>query len=86
MVNSQPSPDATPPSGPTGGPPTPHQPVHLSPMEKRWRYLTADLRSRPDFVILGAQRGYTTSLFRWLSSHPSVAPPSKKEIPYVDVH
>ena len=55
-------------------------------MEKRWRYLTADLRSRPDFVILGAQRGYTTSLFRCVSSHPSVAPPSKKEIHYFDVH
>jgi hypothetical protein len=51
-----------------------------------WRYATADLRARPDFVILGTQRGGTTSLYTWLSSHPQVAPAIRKEIHYFDVH
>ncbi len=48
------------------------------------RYSTADLRSLPDFVILGTQRGGTTSLYRWLMSHPGVAPGLKKEVHYFD--
>jgi hypothetical protein len=55
-------------------------------MTKMWRYATADLRARPHFVILGAQRGGTTSLYRWLSSHPSVSPAPRKELHYFDVH
>jgi Sulfotransferase domain len=33
----------------------------------------------PDFVIVGAQRGGTTSLFAYLSAHPQVAPAAMKE-------
>ena len=51
-----------------------------------WRYLSADLRSMPDFVIVGAARSGTTSLYRWLGSHPDVAPAWKKEIHYFDEH
>jgi hypothetical protein len=54
--------------------------------ETTWRYLTADLRSLPDFVIIGAQRGGTTSLYRWLCSNPRVVPAARKEIHYFDVH
>jgi hypothetical protein len=50
------------------------------------RYLTADFRSLPDFVILGTQRGGTTSLYRWLTSHPRVTPGLKKEVHYFDDH
>jgi hypothetical protein len=50
------------------------------------RLLTADLRSLPDFVILGTQRGGTTSLYRWLATHPDVAPALKKEVHYFDGH
>jgi hypothetical protein len=50
------------------------------------RYLTADLRPLPNFVIVGAQRGGTTSLYRWLSSHPGVTPALKKEVHYFDIH
>jgi hypothetical protein len=50
------------------------------------RLLTADFRSLPDFVILGAQRGGTTSLYRWLATHPGVAPALKKEVHYFDGH
>ncbi len=50
------------------------------------RYLTASYRPLPHFVILGAQRGGTTSLYRWLSSHPDVAPALKKEVHFFDGH
>lgn len=51
-----------------------------------WRYATADFRAEPDFVILGAQRSGTTSLYRWLITHPDVAPASRKEVHFFDVH
>jgi hypothetical protein len=53
---------------------------------KLWRFATADLRVLPDFVILGTQRGGTTSLYQWLSLHPDMAPALKKEVHYFDVH
>lgn len=34
----------------------------------------------PDYIIIGAQRGGTTSLFHYLSENPSVSSPSKKEL------
>jgi hypothetical protein len=51
---------------------------------RRWRRATAALRTLPDVVILGTQRGGTTSLFDWLASHPSVAPSTTKEVHYFD--
>jgi len=35
---------------------------------------TAGIRSLPDFLIVGAQRGGTTSLYRYLARHPAVVP------------
>src|SRR5438093_4320202 len=35
---------------------------------------TSKLRVLPDFLIIGAQRAGTTSLYRYLSRHPAVAP------------
>jgi hypothetical protein len=35
---------------------------------------TAPLRMHPDFLLIGAQRSGTTSLYRYLAEHPSVAP------------
>lgn len=52
--------------------------------ERRWRRATAGLRTLPDVVILGTQRGGTTSLFDWLATHPSVAPSTTKEVHYFD--
>jgi hypothetical protein len=40
------------------------------------------LRLRPDFLIIGVQKGGTTSLFNYLAQHPSVAVSTKKEIGY----
>jgi hypothetical protein len=37
----------------------------------------------PDFVIVGTQRGGTTSLYAYLSAHPQVAPAAMKETHYL---
>ena len=44
---------------------------------------TARWRPAPEFVIIGAKRSGTTSLFRYLGEHPQVAPmfPSARRIP-----
>ena len=36
--------------------------------------LTSGLRTAPDFVIIGAKRGGTTSLYNYLLEHPSISP------------
>jgi hypothetical protein len=41
-------------------------------------------RLLPDFVIIGAAKAGTTSLYGWLSEHPFVAPASQKEVHYFD--
>jgi hypothetical protein len=53
------------------------------------RYLQATSFSRvlPDFLIIGTQRGGTTSLYRYLAQHPAVAPTLvSKGVHYFDVH
>ena len=39
-------------------------------------------RVDPAFLIIGAQRSGTTSLFRYLSQHPQVVPPLVKEVQF----
>ncbi len=41
-------------------------------------------RLLPDFVIIGAAKAGTTSLYGWLSEHPFVAPATTKEVHYFD--
>ena len=53
---------------------------------QRWRLATARWRPLPDVVVIGTQRGGTTSLFSWLARHPSVAPSFTKEVHYFDRH
>ncbi|MBA2681853.1 MAG: sulfotransferase domain-containing protein [Ktedonobacteraceae bacterium] len=38
----------------------------------------------PDFIIIGTQRGGTTSLYNYLSEHPSVSPASMKEVHFFE--
>jgi hypothetical protein len=48
---------------------------------------TAERRPLPDFLIIGAQRGGTTSLYRYLCSHPEVVPAVlNKGIHYFDTN
>ncbi|MDX2265811.1 MAG: sulfotransferase [Hyphomicrobiales bacterium] len=46
------------------------------------RGATGPWRAMPDFLIIGAQKAATTSLFRYILQHPDVAPPYRKEIHY----
>ncbi len=41
-------------------------------------------RLLPDFVIIGAAKAGTTSLYGWLSEHPFVMPATQKEVHYFD--
>ena len=41
------------------------------------------MASSPDFLILGAKRGGTTSLFHYLMEHPATTNPTKKELDYL---
>lgn len=51
-----------------------------------WGTLTAPWRLRPSFLIVGAQRAGTTTLYRVLSEHPAVARPTvSKGIGFFDV-
>ena len=47
---------------------------------------TARWRAAPDFLLIGAQRSGTTSLYRYLAAHPAIAPPLRKEIHYFTLH
>lgn len=40
----------------------------------------------PDFIIIGTQRGGTTSLYNYLSEHPKIAPARVKEVHYFSVN
>lgn len=52
-----------------------------------WGRLTAPRRALPSFLVIGAQRSGTTSLFRALSDHPQVFRPTvSKGIGYFDVN
>jgi hypothetical protein len=46
--------------------------------------MTSRLRLMPDFMIIGAQKGGTTSLFRLLEKHPCIIPAARKEVHYFD--
>jgi hypothetical protein len=48
------------------------------------RRMTASRRPLPDFIIAGAQKAGTTSLFDYLSGHPQCAAPLTKEVHYFD--
>src|SRR3954454_13935294 len=50
------------------------------------RYATAPWRVLPGVVIIGAQRGGTTSLHRYLVEHPDVHTAHHKELHYFDLH
>ena len=52
---------------------------------KRCGWVGARWRTYPDFVIIGAQKSGTTSLYKYLIQHPSILAASKKEIHYFDI-
>lgn len=51
-----------------------------------WLYRRASSRYRklPDFLIIGAQKSGTSSLFHYLGQHPALRPAFRKEVHYFD--
>jgi len=52
--------------------------------DRRFRAYTSFFRVMPDYIIIGAQRCGTTSLYNYLIQHPCIIPARKKEIHYYD--
>jgi hypothetical protein len=50
------------------------------------RVPTSQIRLMPDFIIIGAQRCGTTSLYNYLISHPCIAPALWKEVHFFDIN
>ena len=51
-----------------------------------FKQLTSFLRFKPSYLILGAQKGGTTSLHEYLVSHPGTVASYVKEIHYFDIN
>jgi len=50
------------------------------------RLLTTPVRILPDFIIIGAQKSGTTTLYNNLIRHPQVVQALRKEIHFFDIH
>lgn len=50
-------------------------------IRSRWQHRD---RALPDFLVLGVQKGGTTSLFNYLAATPGVMAPAKKELHHFD--
>jgi hypothetical protein len=48
------------------------------------RQITSDIRITPNFLVIGATRSGTTSLYNYLVSHPNIMPAFKKEVHFFD--
>jgi len=53
-------------------------------LAKLYRGMTSPLRLLPDFLVIGTQRGGTTSLYHYLEELPCIAPATTKEIHFFD--
>ena len=49
-----------------------------------WRRLSSPLRGLPGFLIIGAQRSGTSSLYAYVTRHPGIAAAANKEVHYFD--
>ena len=53
-------------------------------LSKLYRGVTVPIRLLPDFLIIGTQRGGTTSLYRYLKAHPCIGATSNKDLHFFD--
>lgn len=53
-------------------------------IDRQLRLLTWKKRSKPDFMILGAMKSGTTSLYYYLTQHPQIVPAMTKEVHFFD--
>ncbi len=51
---------------------------------KMYRKSTNPFRMLPDFLVIGAQKGGTTSLYNYLIEHPGIVPAYTKEVHFFD--
>ena len=65
----------------------PHLRASYNQNKFRLRLITTHLvgRGLPDFIIIGAQKSGTTSLYNFVIKHPAIAPATKKELHYFSV-
>jgi hypothetical protein len=62
-------------------------PVVKRAVKETWRAaagLTQQMRALPDFMVIGTQKGGTSSLLNYLLAHPNVGRHTRKEIHYFD--
>ncbi|HEY9771488.1 MAG TPA: sulfotransferase domain-containing protein [Coleofasciculaceae cyanobacterium] len=50
------------------------------------RIATSPMRIMPSFLIIGAKKCGTTSLFHYLSGHPNIGAPTWKEVSYFNIY
>ena len=55
-------------------------------LRQRYYRSTAALRARPDFVVIGAMKCGTSTLFERLRQHPQIVPSHRKEVHFFDRH
>lgn len=53
---------------------------------KSGRIATSPIRIMPSFLIIGAKKCGTTSLFNYLCQHPNIGEPTWKEVSYFNIH
>ena len=58
--------------------------TQTSQLGKIYRGITYPIRLMPDFLIIGTQRGGTTSLYNYLMDRPGVGPAAVKELHFFD--
>ncbi len=63
-----------------------HPHLHAFYRQNKFRIITSQLRGLPDFVIIGAQKSGTTSLYDFVIRHPEIAPALKKEMHYFSIN
>jgi hypothetical protein len=55
-------------------------------VNQAYRLLTSPIRMMPYFIVIGAHRGGTTSLYLYLQQHPLIIPSNTKEVHFFDVN
>jgi hypothetical protein len=53
-------------------------------LEAIGRRVSSPYRALPDFIIIGAQKAGTSSLYSYLVQHPDIVPAAKKELHFFD--
>jgi hypothetical protein len=55
-------------------------------LEAKYRNATSGARVLPDFIVIGAQRSGTSTLYQYLTHHPCIGSASRKEVSFFDVN